>query len=78
MGMTALGLGGCIIKAFNPTDITNILSLPPNISPQHVLAIGYPIETVVIEDMTDDNVEYWRDDKNTHHVPKRSLKDIII
>jgi nitroreductase len=78
MGMTALGLGGCIIKAFNPTDIANILSLPPNISPQHVLAIGYPIETVVIEDMTDDNVEYWRDDKNTHHVPKRSLKDIII
>jgi nitroreductase len=78
LGMTALGLGGCIIKAFNGTKISEILSLPKNILPQYVLAIGYPIEIVVIDEMTDGDFKYWRDKDNIHHVPKRSLKDIII
>jgi nitroreductase len=31
-----------------------------------------------IIDIKEDNVKYWRDSDKNHHVPKRSLKEIII
>ena len=37
------------------------------------------MEEVVIEDLEPGgSVEYWRDDRGTHHVPKRGLGDIIL
>jgi hypothetical protein len=44
-----------------------------------VLALGKPAEKVVIDDIgPDGKIEYWRDDKQVHHVPKRKIKDIIV
>jgi len=44
-----------------------------------VIALGKPKEKVVLEDMgQDDDFNYWNDDDGVHHVPKRSLGDIII
>ncbi len=44
-----------------------------------VIALGKPAETVVIDDIgPDGKIEYWRDDKQVHHVPKRLLSEIII
>ena len=44
-----------------------------------VLALGRPREKVVIETVgTDGNTEYWRDSEGVHHVPKRSLDEIIV
>jgi nitroreductase len=78
LGLNTLGLGGCIIKAFNAAALSEALGLPEYMEPRHVLALGYPVEKVVLEEMKDDDCKYWRDENSIHHVPKRSLDEIII
>jgi hypothetical protein len=36
------------------------------------------VEQVVIDDIVDDDVKYWRDERAVHHVPKRTLDEIIV
>ena len=44
-----------------------------------VIALGKPIETVVIDQMADnDSVQYFRDAHGIHHVPKRQLDDVLL
>jgi len=44
-----------------------------------VLALGKPKETVIIEAAgPEGDIRYWRDEEGVHHVPKRSLDQIII
>jgi len=44
-----------------------------------VIALGKPVETVVLEDLpTDGSIRYYRDAQQVHHVPKRSLQDLIV
>jgi hypothetical protein len=44
-----------------------------------VLALGEPAETVVIDEVGEDgDIKYWRDDDDVHHVPKRSLDELIV
>ena len=42
------------------------------------MAFGYPAETVIIEDMKDGDVKYYRDEEDRHIVPKRTLDELII
>ena len=32
----------------------------------------------VIEEIKEDNIIYWRDENEVHHVPKRSLEEVLI
>lgn len=78
LGFASLGLGTCIIKAFNKAYVAELLHIPEHYDVRYVLAIGYPSEKVEIVDMQDDNVVYYRDANDTHCVPKRQLKEMII
>ena len=81
LGATALGLGCCIIKSFNAVKLKEILNLEENLSPLYVLALGKPVEEVVIEDLRDsaeDNIKYYRTSDGVHHVPKRPLAELLI
>ena len=81
LGMHTLGLSGCIIKAFNGKKLSEVLGLGDRYVPRYVLAIGYPAEEVVIEEMNpdkEDNHKYYRTPDGIHHVPKRPLEALII
>ena len=72
------GYGGCIIASVNHNLLREALNIPEKYSIVQVIALGKPAETVVIEPMANDGFKYWRDAEGVHHVPKRSLEDIII
>jgi nitroreductase len=78
LGATEAGLGGCIIATIKRDELCNELSVPDKFDILLVLAIGKPVEHVIIDDLKDADVKYWRDNNKNHHVPKRSLDDLII
>lgn len=79
LGATERGLGGCIIASLDRTQLQASLSLAPHLRVLLVVALGVPAETVVLEDLpADGSIEYWRDAEGVHHVPKRSLDDVIV
>jgi hypothetical protein len=45
----------------------------------YVIALGKPAETCVIEPVgKDGDVKYYRDADGVHHVPKRSMEDLLV
>jgi len=79
LGAVEKGLGGCMLASVNREGLRKTLEIDERYEIPLVIALGKPAETVVIDDVgPDGKVEYWRDDKQVHHVPKRPLKELII
>ncbi|NPA44779.1 MAG: nitroreductase family protein [Chlorobi bacterium] len=79
LGATEKGFGGCIIAAIKRKQLKECLELPEYLDVLLVLAIGKPKENVILTEMPEDgNYNYWRDEKQNHYVPKRSLEEIIV
>ena len=70
------GLSSCVLLTFNPKKITEYFSLPTDLVPQMVIALGYPGEDPVFVDRSD-TVKYWRDETGKHFVPKKPL-DVVM
>lgn len=75
---TEKGLGGCIIASVQREKLSRILHLPSHLEIIQVIALGKPAEKVVIEPMQEGDIKYWRDNQDVHHVPKRSLEELVI
>ncbi|MBC8449439.1 MAG: nitroreductase family protein [Chloroflexi bacterium] len=79
LGATEKGLGDCIIASVQKERLRQALEIPSGYEILLVLALGQPKETVVIESVgPDGDIRYWRDGQGVHHVPKRSLEEIIV
>jgi len=79
LGATEKGIAGCMIGSIDRTQLRAALSIPDRFEILLVLALGYPKERVVLEDVgLDGDIKYYRDDEGVHHVPKRRLEDIIV
>ena len=78
LGAVEKGLGGCMLGSVNKKELAQILNIKSHLEIALVIALGEPIEKVVIEKVCDNNIKYFRDEKKIHHVPKRDLEDIII
>ncbi len=72
------GLGGCIIGSVKKEALAGILGLSPHLKIIQVIALGKPAEKVVLEPVKNGDIRYWRDDEGVHHVPKRSLEELVI
>lgn len=72
------GLGGCMLGSFVPEAVSEYFAFPEHIVPKLVIALGKPDEVCVVEDSAGGNVTYYRDEENVHHVPKRTLEEILL
>jgi nitroreductase len=77
LGATEAEFGGCIIGSVNKSKVSRLLGLDEKMELLWLVALGKPAEKVVLEE-TDEDIKYWRDKNNIHHVPKRRLNDIVI
>lgn len=79
LGATEKGLGGCIVGSIRRSELRAALSLPDQYEILIAIALGKPKEIVVLEAVgADGDIRYWRDESGTHHVPKRSLEEVIV
>jgi nitroreductase len=70
------GIGSCVLCKINKEKIRKSLKIPKKIIIDSVIALGYKAEQPIVEDIVD-SVEYYRDEKQVLHVPKRKIKDMI-
>jgi nitroreductase len=79
LGAVEKGLGGCMIGNIRKAELGRTLAIPDHLEVLLVLALGKPKERVVIEATgPEGDIKYWRDADGTHHVPKRTLEDLIV
>ncbi|MGB9299080.1 MAG: nitroreductase family protein [Anaerolineae bacterium] len=79
LGAREKGLGGCILAAINRDKLREDLDIADRYEVLFVLALGKPKENVVLEVLKPGgDVRYWRDEEGVHHVPKRTLEEIIV
>lgn len=79
LGAAEKGLGGCMIGSFNKEAMMEQLGLADYLMLHLVVALGAPAEEIVLEDAPEGKeVKYYRDENDVHHVPKRTLKELIL
>jgi len=79
LGAAERGLGGCMIGSIQRVKLQRDLGLAENLHVLLVVALGKPKETVVVETVgVDGDIKYWRTEDGVHHVPKRSLDELIV
>lgn len=79
LGAADQGFGGCMLGAINRKKLREVLEIPERYEILLVLALGKPAEAVVIDDLAaGGSTNYWRDEEDVHHVPKRTLNELIV
>lgn len=79
LGAANKGLGTCMIASIKRDELREVLNISEDFDISLVIALGYPNENVIIEDIKEDgNFKYWRDEEENHYVPKRTIEEIII
>lgn len=79
LGAVEKGLGSCMIGSVDKARLRRELAIPGHLKIRLVLALGKPAEQVVLEDLEPGgDLRYWRDEEGIHHVPKRTLAELII
>lgn len=69
-------IGSCILCNINTKEISTILKIPNQVLLDSLIALGYKNEVCTMED-NDTKIEYWRDEQQVHHVPKKTFSSIV-
>jgi nitroreductase len=78
LGAVEKGLGGVMFGNIRKDRLRESFSIPAELEILLVIALGTPVEEIVIEDVGEDgSIKYYRDADGVHHVPKRKREDLI-
>ncbi len=69
-------IGSCWLGSIKRDKIREILEIPDIYEIDSVVALGYPDEAPVMEDCKGESIEYYLDENDVLHVPKRPLRSI--
>lgn len=73
------GLGSCILQNCQYKAAFESLAIDPQkYDFSCVVALGHPNENVVLEDVIAGETKYWKTPDDIHHVPKRTLEDVLV
>jgi len=76
---TELGFGGCILASVQREKAREILSLNERFHIGYAIALGKPGEISLVEPLGHEgDIKYYRDADGVHHVPKRSLDELLV
>ena len=78
LGAVEKGLGGCMFGSVNREKLGTEFSIPNELEITLIIALGSPKEKVIIDDVVEEDIKYWRDENQVHHIPKRKLDDLIL
>ena len=79
LGAVEDGFGGCMLGAINRPKLDPNLGIVDQYETMIVIALGKPNEIIVLEDaQPGDDITYYRDEQSNHHVPKRTLDELIL
>jgi nitroreductase len=67
-----------MIASIRREQLRSELNIPDKFEILLILALGKPVENIIIDVIKDGDVKYWRDSEKNHHVPKRPLDELII
>ena len=75
-----MGLGACMIGSIKRPELLDILELSAErYEILLVIALGKPRERIELEPVSEQgSIEYYRDENDVHHVPKRRLEEVLI
>lgn len=78
VGLTLKGLSGCILASIDKESYIKELKLDDNFEPMVAVSVGKCDETVNITTVKNGSTTYYRNDRDEHCVPKRSLDDVLV
>jgi len=79
LAAAARGLGGCMLANVRKEELKQVLGLADELELMLVIALGKPVEEVVLEDAGgEESLTYYRTEDRVHHVPKRRLQDLVL
>lgn len=78
LAAAARQLGGCLIKSYD-AEVPRIMAIPDDYQLMLLFAVGVPAEKVVLDvAQGPQDVAYFRDNEDVHHVPKLALEDALL
>ena len=78
LGATAKGYAGSILASIDKEAYSKLFKLDSHLEPMFIIALGISDENIKVVDIQNSDTNYYRDENDTHCVPKRSLNEVLI
>jgi len=78
LGASAKGYNGCILASIDKAEYAKLFNLGNNLLPLFAVALGKSSENIKLVNVQNNDINYYRDEDDTHCVPKRTLDKVLL